>query len=550
MPKSTSRSPAAGKPATQDSGGTRKTASGARAPVVEAFELTADSGKALSPRLFYETVQQSPLAISITDSHANILYVNPAFESLTGYASEAVLGENESILSHRQTPAEVYGTLWSTIKGGNTWRGTLVNRRQNGDAYLAELNISPVFDAQGRINYFLGIHRDITEVHALEQQVRHQKALIESMLDAAPVVVALIDADGNVLVDNQAYKKLLGDLHAREPAALFLEAMEEDGFDLATAAAAERNFSEVEVRLDMTGRSGPRWYSLSGTWVSELDSTVASFFGNGSTPRRCLLLVAAEITALRQQMDRARLQHLRASLAEQERVQGMREALAGAIFQLQTPVNIIKAAVGMLDRGTDGSQLRGVLDQVLQSGEQALETLRGAQPAETREPETSLNLNTLLQDVLTLQTEAFLARGVVIDWQPQTVLPSITGRPNQLRSMFMRLVENALLAADECTRAQRLLRIVTGSREDCVEVLIQDNGPGIPDNLRLKVFEPFYSGWTQARGRAGMGLSLAQEAVNEHGGVIDINPDTSDGCQVRVTFPVRSADNGYHEGLH
>lgn len=551
MPKTSSESQAASKSVDSSDGQPGTQPSGKRAAVVEAFELAAANGKTLSPRLFYETVQQSPLAISITDNKADILHVNPAFETLTGYASEDVLGKNESILSHNQTPAEVYQTLWSTIQGGQTWRGTLVNRRKNGEAYLAELNISPVFDSQGGINYFLGIHRDITEVHALEQQVRHQKALIESMFDAAPVVVALIDAERKVLVDNQAYKKLLGDLHGLEPAALFLDVLEKDGFDLATALAECRSFSEVEVRLDIAGRSEPRWYSVSGTWVSELDSTVGSYFGNSGEPRCCLLLVASEVTALRQQMERAKLHHLRASLAEQERVQGMREALSGAIFQLQTPVNIIQAAVGMLDRGADSQKLREVLDQVLQSGQQAMDTLRGALPAETRESEASVNLNTLLQDVLTLQTDAFLARGVVIDWQPQTVLPSITGRPNQLRSMLMRLVENALLAVAETDRPQRLLRIATLSHDDCVEVLVQDNGPGIPDNLRLKVFEPFYSNWTRARGRrAGMGLPLAQETVNEHGGVIAINPDCAEGCQVRLTFPVGGAAGSRDEGVY
>ncbi len=96
----------------------------------------------LSPRLFFEIVQQSPLAISITDENANILYVNPAFETLTGYDKDAILGENESILSHKQTPVEIYRELWSTIQEKRPWRGTLVNRRRSGEAYLAELHIS------------------------------------------------------------------------------------------------------------------------------------------------------------------------------------------------------------------------------------------------------------------------------------------------------------------------------------------------------------------------------------------------------------------------
>lgn len=508
----------------------------------------AGSPGTLSPRLFFEIVQQSPLAISITDDKAGILYVNPAFETLTGYAKDDVLGKNESILSHNQTPEEIYRELWSTIQAKRSWRGTLVNRRASGEAYLAELNISPVLDSEGAIAYFLGIHRDVTELHALEKQVLHQKALIESVLDAAPVIVALVDAEQKVVLDNQAYKKLLGDLHGREPAKLFIDALQQDGIDINDAFRERRGFADMEVRLDITGRAEPRWFSVSGTRVDELDSTAGSYFTTQASERCCLLLVANEITALKRQMEQVRMQHLRASLAEQQRVQDMREALSGAIFQLQTPFNVIQAAAGMLERGTDLNKAREVLDQVLVSGREAMATLRGALPAELQENQTSVNLNALLQDVLTLMTDALLAQGVVIDWHPQTVLDSVNGRPNQLRSMFMRLIENALLAVAESGKDHRAIRITTRSQEDEVEVLIQDNGPGIPEALRLKVFEPFYTGWQQARGHAGMGLSMVQETVNQHGGVVDVNPAFVDGCQIRVTFPASLSKRGLRAG--
>lgn len=492
----------------------------------------------LSPRLFFEIVQQSPLAISITDEHANILYVNPAFETLTGYKRERVLGENESLLSHKQTPAAVYHELWSTIQSRRPWRGTLVNRRKSGEAYLAELSISPVLNEQGAISYFLGIHRDVTELHALEKQVHHQKALIESVLDAAPVVVSLIDAERKVILDNQAYKQLLGDLRGQEPATLFMEALHELGIDMQAICRQGVGFSDMEVRLDIAGRIEPRWFSISGIWVDELDNTAGSYFAATPDGRCCLLLVANEITVLKRQIEQVRIQHLRASLAEQSRIQGMREALSGAIFQLQTPVNVMQAAVGMLERGTDLGKTREVLDQVLASGEQAMETLRAALPAELVEGETSVNLNSLLQDVLTLMTDEFLAQGVVIDWHPQSVLGAVIGRPNQLRSLFMRLLENAVLGVAESGKDHRVIRLTTRSQEDGVEVLVSDNGIGVAEDKRLKVFEPFFTGWKQARGRAGMGLSLVQETVNQHGGVIEISPEVREGCQVRITFPV------------
>ncbi|MFP4244311.1 MAG: nitrogen fixation negative regulator NifL, partial [Ectothiorhodospira sp.] len=182
-------------------------------------------GQTLPARLFFEAVEQSSMAISITDARARILYANPAFTRVTGYTAPEVIGRNESILSDRHTPELVYETLWGRLRQLQPWTGRLVNRRRDGSRYLAELSIAPVLDTEGRPSHYLGMHRDITEVHRLEQQVRNQKALIESVVDAEPVAIALLDTGGRVVLDNQEYKKLAGDLRGREPARVFLEAL-------------------------------------------------------------------------------------------------------------------------------------------------------------------------------------------------------------------------------------------------------------------------------------------------------------------------------------
>lgn len=492
----------------------------------------------LSALLLREVVKQNPLAISITDDQANIQYVNPAFETLTGYDIHSVIGKNESILSHKRTPKKVYEELWSAIKGKRNWRGKLLNRRKNGEAYLADVTITPVLNTQQEILCFLAIHRDVTERVSLEKQVHHQKALIESVLVSAPVVVALMDSEREVVLENEAHQRLTRDLGGRRPLLAFSEALRQEGLDLEEAFREGGGFDGYEVRLDRAGHPEPRWFSVSGTRLDELDNTAVSYFSDQVGARHCLLLVANEITVLKRNMERARLEYLRANLAEQQRIHGMREALLGAIFQIQTPLNVIQAAANMLDRGTDPQKTREVLDQVLQSGRDAMETLRHALPPRLEENESRLNLNSLLQDVLTLMTESFFAHGVAIQWQPETFLRPIFGMPNQLRSVFMCLVENAFWAVTESGHADPAIRVVTRHRGESVEVLIHDNGPGIPQELRLKVFEPFYAGWRQARGNTGMGLSVVQEIVNQHGGVIDIDPTQGEGCQVRVSFPV------------
>jgi nitrogen fixation regulatory protein len=512
---------------------------GTPAEVVEALTLMAgDPADPLPPRLFFESVEQAPVAISVTDAKANILYANAAFEVLTGYDRAEVLGKNESILSSHATPESIYQQLWRTIQRKRPWTGTLINRRKGGEDYLAELTISPVLDAAGRIRYFLGMHRDVTREHELSVALRQQKIRIETVLDAAPVVVVLLEADGRIILDNQEYKKLLGDLRGREPLALLRAALKEQaGFDPLERAAAGQGFRDIEISLDVPGSIGPRWFACSGTAVNESDSSVAGYFIRGDAGDQRLLLLANDITARRREIERAHLENLRARLAEQQLAQGMREALTAASFQLQVPLNMIRAASSMFKDGSGNPALfADMLGQITQAGETALATLHAALPPEVPEPGVNVNVNELLRHVLALETDNLLAAGVVVDWQPALVLPELSGHKNELRSLFKHLIDNALQALHEGGGSQRSLRLATRALDDAVEVIVEDNGPGIPPELRIKVFEPFHIGWRNRRGRAGMGLALAQEIVNRHDGSIEIDSDYRDGCSVRVTL--------------
>ncbi len=491
----------------------------------------------LPPQVFRQAVEQAALAISITDGKARILYANPAFQRATGYKAEELAGENQSMLSYKMTPKIVYETLWAQLKRQRAWNGLLVNRRKDGSRYLADLTITPVLDEMGNTTHYLGMHRDVTEMHHLERQVHNQKHLIESVVDAAQVAIALLDDSERVVLDNQEYKKLIGDL-GREPAQTLLAALRENlGPEFAKAGASGRGFAGHELRFDRPGRE-PRWFSCAGSWIEELDSSADAFYA--PTMRKYLLLVVQDVTAIKANEETIRVNGLRALLAEQERIQSLREALSGAIYQLEGPLNMVAAASRMLERRPDAEQpdfLAAVLHEAMDKGQEVLATLRGCVPDETREAPQSVNLNALLQDVLRLHTPRLLADGVVVEWQPAAALPNLNGRPTQLYSLFKQLVENALDAIHESRGERRELRLTTLAVDDRLEVLIEDSGPGVPEEWRLKVFEPYFTTKGAQQQHIGMGLAMAQDIVMHHGGLINLEPGPGGGCRVRVQFP-------------
>jgi len=485
---------------------------------------------------FREAVAQADIAVSITDRQANILYVNPAFERVTGYSAVEALGRNPSILSAKTTPRALYAELWQRIGSGQSWKGRLVNRRKDGSEYLAELLIIPVSNTLGQIQNYLGIHRDVTELHRLECRVNNQKALIESVIDSAPLAIALLDGEDCVVLDNLEYQRLTAELGMTEPARLILDAVRIDlGYRLGPARDGALAFSDLEIRIDPLGGRAPRWLSCTGTWVKRLDEEADAFFGPKGN--LYLLLIIKEITRQKAQHEQARLAALQALMAEENRIEALREGFLAALYQMEGPLNMLASVVTMQTRRDQHDPMTAALTSVLAAGRQALETLRQAIPDPLPEALTPVNVNALLREVLDLSTGRLLAAGVTVNWQPQAVLARVRGYPNRLRALFKALIDNAIESMNTKgwqTRELTLTTLQLVGPPNSIEVCIGDTGPGIAPDLRLKVFEPFFT--TKPR-HAGTGLAIAQQIVTDHGGTLAIDPGATGGCRVRVILP-------------
>jgi len=114
-------------------------------------------------RKLWRAVEQSADLVTITDREGVIECVNPAFEALTGYSPGELVGQTPRVLKSGQQTSELYKELWQTILSGNVFRCTVVNRKKNGDVFVAEKTITPLRDGEGRITHFISNDRDITD---------------------------------------------------------------------------------------------------------------------------------------------------------------------------------------------------------------------------------------------------------------------------------------------------------------------------------------------------------------------------------------------------
>ncbi len=160
---------------------------------VAAGRLLARRARALRASLNAERTAQQALvklaravestldAVIITDHRGVIEHVNAAFTTITGYTAQEAIGKTPGMLIKSGVQDQAfYQMVWERILSGETFHGTLTNRRRSGELYVASETISPIKDDDGMITHFVSVQRDITEQRKLEAKLQ-QAAKLEAV---------------------------------------------------------------------------------------------------------------------------------------------------------------------------------------------------------------------------------------------------------------------------------------------------------------------------------------------------------------------------------
>jgi diguanylate cyclase (GGDEF)-like protein/PAS domain S-box-containing protein len=173
---------------------------------------------------FRRYAEHCPDAVLVTDRDGRIQYVNAAFERMTGYALEELVGRRPAALKSGVHEADFYRTLWSTLLSGHEFRSVFTNRRKDGELYYEEKIIRPLEDG------FVSFGRDVTERAQELQRLAHAathdsltdlpnrslfldrlgQALRQAQRRQEPFTLAILDLDG-FRESNNRYGHLAGD---------------------------------------------------------------------------------------------------------------------------------------------------------------------------------------------------------------------------------------------------------------------------------------------------------------------------------------------------
>ncbi|TLN16748.1 PAS domain S-box protein, partial [bacterium] len=140
-------------------------------------DVTAEKAVEEERKRLITAVSQADEVIVVTDANGVIEFVNPAFEKITGYTAEEVVGRTPKILKSGAHPPEFYENMWKTIKEGRVWRGIIANKKKNGESYKERCTISPVRDSSGKVLNYVAVKQDLSRETELEDQLRQAQKM-------------------------------------------------------------------------------------------------------------------------------------------------------------------------------------------------------------------------------------------------------------------------------------------------------------------------------------------------------------------------------------
>ncbi len=149
---------------------------------VFALDISARKAAEEELRKLSRAVEESPESIVITNTRAEIEYVNQAFIDNTGYSREEALGQNPRVLQSGHTTPETYRSLWDTVTAGKSWSGEFFNRRKNGTEYLEHVTITPIHDEHGATTHYVAVKQDITEERQMEEELLRYREHLEVLV--------------------------------------------------------------------------------------------------------------------------------------------------------------------------------------------------------------------------------------------------------------------------------------------------------------------------------------------------------------------------------
>jgi PAS domain S-box-containing protein len=469
---------------------------------------------------------QAPLATYVKNRAGQYIDVNPAACEMFNKKASEILGKTDYEIFDRQAAEK--------MRSGDreAWQERFavpvdVEVQLGGRRVFLSTVKFPIVDHDGKPTALCGLTTDITAQKEAEIKLNETREYLQKIMDNSPVIIVTTDLEGNVVSFNRGAEESLGYSAAEaigKPAAMFYQdpSKRDEFLRLVKSGKAVKDYSYELLRKDGT------LLPVSIT-LSQLKDAGGNMIGTVGMSK-----------------DISRRKALMGQMLQSERMAAVGRVASGVAHEINNPLAVIGEIAGFFssliedDAGTGEAELRRelseglpkILKQVKRVRDITQRLLTFARKTEARVDVADVNGS--LDEILPfLQKEAHLAQATIHrDYQEN--LPRVAVEEMQLQEVFINLINNAVHAVAKKNGGN--VWLTTREEGGKVVVVVKDDGPGIDETVRDRLFEPFVTTKTVGEG-TGLGLSICYGIVKRYDGEIRVHSEPGRGATFTVILP-------------
>jgi len=489
------------------------------------IEITKLEEKIETERRFLQSLFDTiPDLIVVFDHQKNIIRTNAAFLKFVAAPADRIVGSScddlltgTELAAARSDISEILDDVLSTGKPRSlVWQTAFPQ-----EAYW-EITQTPIMDRDGRPEGVVGTWHRITERIMLHREIEEAEQRFKSFIDSAHDWISIKDLEGRYLTVNpvcaQAFNLKPEDFIGRTPEEILP----------ATTAARIREH-------DLEAINTKKYHTYNEVYRTEgrdhYFQTVRFPLTDHSGATIGVCTIARDVTSEKDLNDQ---------LVQAAKLAAVGRLAAGVAHEINNPLTgILAFAEDMMEdlpeEHTHHSDLRVIVRETIRCREIVRNLLDFARlenlVLELHHP------NQVIKATLQLVHKLPQFRNISIAKNLSQALPPITCDKQQLQQVVL----NLMLNAADAMKGQGRIELITDYDpiEDKCIIAVDDNGPGIPEKLADKVFEPFFS----TKGTNGLGLAVSWGIVERHNGVLETRPSLSGGARFEIILPAAADPN-------
>ncbi len=360
---------------------------------------------------------------------------------------------------------------------------------------------------------------------ALEEALQKTRRRFRDLVESSPTGIVIVQ-DGVVIYQNPEQERMTGS-HYRMNEMLEFTNVHPDDVErvkklFAEISSGDRQTIDTDLRFYIPGQTHDRAVMKSVYWRA------SSIEYKG---RRAVLINMIDIT---------RAKELEQLVLVEDKMSSLGHIAAGIAHEIRNPLSGINIYLKTLEDLLGESEQPEMVEKIfrqIQSASRKIESIvkRVIDFSRPGEPNLVLtDINKPIEDALELSSVTMRKTGVKIEKSLADNLPQCHIDPTLIEEVVLNLITNAAEAMKN-EEGEKRIEVLSSAEDNNVFVRVADSGPGIPPELQARVLEPFY---TTKKGGSGIGLSLCQRIITDHGGSLTVETSRWSGAEFVIKLPV------------